>query len=148
MGRTEWRWNGALPLTFFTIILVLGVVAAVLSAELRARVNWPLVGFGIVALAGALTLAAGFLFPMGMAIGDDGVRLSYLHRREFVGWSFILRLEYHVDSSVTIETSHRSIHLGIPGKAFVAPLVREMRKRKVRIRTPMPEEYPELGYSF
>jgi len=147
MGRTEWQWNGAIPFSFFATLLLLGIIAVVSFVELgpgaRSRLNWALVGLAIVVAAGALTIAMGTLFPVGVNVGDDGVRLAYLHRREFLAWPTILALEYRVDSTVTIETSLRSISLGVPGKAFVGTLVREMRRRKRRVRTPMPEEYPE-----
>ena len=149
VGKTKWRWNGAIPFAFFATILILTVLAVVWFAELsptvRGHLDWPFIGLAIVVAAGILTLATGVLVPVGVAIGDDGLRLAYLHRREFLMWPQILTLEYHVDSSVTIETSFRSISLGIPGRALAAALVREMRLRKRRVRTPMPEEYPEFS---
>jgi len=152
MGRAEWTWNRKVPLTFFASLLILTLVAAILIAEVRPttriRVDWPLVVVGFLLVAGVLAVLEGMLFPVGLAVDDRGVRLAYLHRRELIEWPLVLRLEYHVDFSVSIETSLRSISLGVPGNAFLAPLVRELRRRKRLIRTPMPEEYPEPEFSL
>ncbi len=142
MARMRWRWNRTIPSSFVLTTVLLGVVAAVLRAELRARVDWPAVGLAIVVAAAVIAVGLGFVLPVGAAVDDDGVHLAYLHRRELLVWPQILELFVGPDGSATLGTSHRSIDLGIPGRALVAELAGEMRRRKRRVRTLMPEEYP------
>lgn len=147
MAPMRWRWSREPPRIFLVTVLLLGLVAAVLSAEMWTqawfRRNSPVLILGILATAAILTAISGVLHPVGVRFGDDGLGLAYLHRRESLVWPQVLGLDIGIDASVAINTSHRSISLGHPGRSLEAALTREMRRRRRRVRTPMPEDYPE-----
>lgn len=147
MAPTRWRWSREALRIFLAAVLLLGLVAAVLFVEVWTHLwvgrNWPALVLGILATAAALAITSGILHPVGVGIGDAGLRLAYLHRRESLAWPQVLSLDIGIDASVAINTSHRSISLGHPGRPLEADLTREMRRRKRRVRTPMPEDYPE-----
>ena len=151
MEPMRWRWSREAPRIFLATVLLLGFVAAVLFVEvwthLWVRTNWLALVLGILATAAVLTVTSAVLHPVGVGIGDDGLRLAYLHRRESLVWPQVLGLDIDIHASVAVNTSHRSISLGHPGRSVEAELVREMRRRKRRVRTPMPEDYPEDEYA-
>jgi len=73
MVPMRWRWNRTIPSSFLLTLVFLGIVALVLRAELRARVDWPAVGLAIGIAAASIAGILGFLLPVGASVDDDGV---------------------------------------------------------------------------